>query len=82
MRNPPTTFPTRSPTRRDGARLSYRWTACIAELERLKREHIGCGYLSPERCRLANPEDRAAGLGAGPRYCARPAARLTTLLVR
>src|SRR5215218_7707353 len=43
----------------------------IAELERLKRgltECIGCGCLSLARCRLANPGDRAAGLGPGPRY--------------
>ena len=43
----------------------------IAELERLKAgltECIGCGCLSFERCRLANPEDRAASRGPGPRY--------------
>ena len=43
----------------------------IAELERLKAgltECIGCGCLSLERCQLANPADRAAGLGSGPRY--------------
>jgi len=43
----------------------------IAELERLKAgltECIGCGCLSLERCKLANPGDRAAGLGPGPRY--------------
>jgi len=65
----------RAPTRRDWARLSRKWTARIderiAELERLKvglTECIGCGCLSLERCRLANPDDRAARLGAGPRY--------------
>ena len=29
---------------------------------------IGCGCLSLERCRLNNPSDRAARLGAGARY--------------
>ncbi len=65
----------RAPTKRDWSRLSSRWTARIddriAELERLRAgltECIGCGCLSLARCRLANPEDRAAGLGPGPRY--------------
>ncbi len=43
----------------------------IAELERLKAgltECIGCGCLSLDRCRLANPNDRAASRGPGPRY--------------
>ena len=31
-------------------------------------ECIGCGCLSLGRCKLANPRDRAAGLGPGPRY--------------
>jgi len=67
--------PDRAPTRRDWSRLSSRWTARIdqriAELERLKvglTECIGCGCLSLDRCRLANPEDRAAARGPGPRY--------------
>jgi MerR family transcriptional regulator, redox-sensitive transcriptional activator SoxR len=65
----------RAPTRRDWSRLSRRWSTRIddriAELERLKAgltECIGCGCLSLDRCRLANPDDRAAGLGPGPRY--------------
>jgi MerR family transcriptional regulator, redox-sensitive transcriptional activator SoxR len=29
---------------------------------------IGCGCLSLKHCQLYNPEDRAAALGAGPRY--------------
>jgi MerR family redox-sensitive transcriptional activator SoxR len=64
-----------APTRRDWARLSASWAGRIdqniAQLERLKlglTECIGCGCLSLDRCRLANPEDRAAGLGPGPRY--------------
>jgi MerR family transcriptional regulator, redox-sensitive transcriptional activator SoxR len=63
------------PTRRDWSRLSSTWTDRIddriAELQRLRRgltECIGCGCLSLDRCRLANPDDRAAQLGAGPRY--------------
>jgi MerR family transcriptional regulator, redox-sensitive transcriptional activator SoxR len=67
--------PDRAPTRRDWSRLSRKWTARIeeriAELERLKlglTECIGCGCLSLDRCRLSNPDDRAAGLGPGPRY--------------
>ncbi|MFT3864877.1 MAG: redox-sensitive transcriptional activator SoxR [Solirubrobacterales bacterium] len=63
------------PTRRDWSRLSATWSGRIderiAELERLKAgltECIGCGCLSLDRCKLSNPDDRAAGLGAGPRY--------------
>ncbi|MGI8428724.1 MAG: redox-sensitive transcriptional activator SoxR [Solirubrobacteraceae bacterium] len=67
--------PHRVPTRRDWSRLSREWGARIderiAELERLRlglTECIGCGCLSLERCRLSNPDDRAASLGPGPRY--------------
>jgi len=67
--------PSRAPTRRDWSRLSRQWRLRIderiAELERLRTgltECIGCGCLSLERCRLANPGDRAARLGPGPRY--------------
>jgi len=67
--------PERAPNRRDWARLARSWSARIdrriAELERLKvglTGCIGCGCLSLERCRLANPGDRAARLGPGPRY--------------
>jgi MerR family redox-sensitive transcriptional activator SoxR len=67
--------PDRAPTRRDWSRLSSTWTARIderiAELERLRvglTECIGCGCLSLERCKLANPFDRAAARGPGPRY--------------
>lgn len=65
----------RVPDRADWAKLSGRWTeriqARIAELQRLRQgltECIGCGCLSLDRCRLANPGDAAARRGAGPRY--------------
>jgi MerR family redox-sensitive transcriptional activator SoxR len=64
-----------APTRGDWSRLTREWTSRIdqriAELERLKvgvTECIGCGCLSLDRCKLSNPDDRAARLGAGPRY--------------
>jgi MerR family redox-sensitive transcriptional activator SoxR len=67
--------PERAPTRRDWSRLGRTWTSRIdqriAELERLRRgltECIGCGCLSLDRCRLANPGDRAARRGPGARY--------------
>lgn len=79
-----------APTPRDWSRLSRTWSARIdariAELERLKAgltDCIGCGCLSLNRCKLTNPDDRAARLGPGPRYwlgdprppeCAREAA--------
>ncbi|HZA58283.1 MAG TPA: redox-sensitive transcriptional activator SoxR [Solirubrobacterales bacterium] len=65
----------RVPNRSDWAKLSSSWSARIedriAELERLKlglTECIGCGCLSLDRCKLSNPEDRAARRGPGPRY--------------
>jgi MerR family redox-sensitive transcriptional activator SoxR len=65
----------RVPERADWAKLSARWTRRveerIAELERLKAgltQCIGCGCLSLQQCRLANPEDRASRAGPGPRY--------------
>jgi MerR family redox-sensitive transcriptional activator SoxR len=65
----------RAPRRDDWAQLSGSWTtrieARIAELERLRdslTECIGCGCLSLDRCKLANPDDRAGRHGPGPRY--------------
>ena len=67
--------PDRAPARSEWSRLSATWTERIddriAELERLKlglTECIGCGCLSLDRCKLANPGDRAGKLGPGPRY--------------
>jgi MerR family transcriptional regulator, redox-sensitive transcriptional activator SoxR len=67
--------PARVPTRGDWARLSGGWKKRIdqriAELERLRdglTECIGCGCLSMDRCKLANPADYAARQGPGPRY--------------
>ena len=67
--------PDRAPTRRDWARLSSGWSsridARIAELEWLRAgltDCIGCGCLSLDRCRFANPDDRAGAGGAGPRF--------------
>jgi MerR family redox-sensitive transcriptional activator SoxR len=69
----------RAPERSDWAKLSSAWTkridARIAELERLRAgltECIGCGCLSLDRCQFANPGDRAARRGAGPRYWIEP----------
>lgn len=67
--------PDGTPTGSDWSRLSRTWSdrigQRIAELQRLQAgltECIGCGCLSLHRCRLANPGDRAARLGPGPRY--------------
>ncbi len=64
----------RVPEGKDWEKLSGAWTQRIdqriAELERLRdglTGCIGCGCLSLNKCRLANPGDRAARLGAGPR---------------
>jgi MerR family redox-sensitive transcriptional activator SoxR len=66
--------PNRAPNARDWSRLSSTWTTRIddriAELERLKdglTGCIGCGCLSLDRCKLANPGDRAGRAGPGPR---------------
>jgi MerR family transcriptional regulator, redox-sensitive transcriptional activator SoxR len=67
--------PHRAPSRADWSRLSSSWTGRIerriAELERLRdglTGCIGCGCLSLDRCRLANPDDRAARSGPGARF--------------
>ena len=65
----------RAPERADWARLSVNWKKRIqqriADLQRLElglTECIGCGCLSLDRCQLANPGDRAARRGMGPRH--------------
>jgi MerR family redox-sensitive transcriptional activator SoxR len=63
-----------TPNRQDWQRLSQRWhdqlDARIRGLEQLRDQFtdcIGCGCLSLERCRMANPGDRLADRGPGPR---------------
>ena len=65
----------RTPTKEDWSRLSRQWRPRLDEqialLERLRDRLdgcIGCGCLSLQTCRLANPGDRAAQYGPGPRY--------------
>jgi MerR family redox-sensitive transcriptional activator SoxR len=67
--------PNRAPGRSDWERLSRSWETRIderiGELERLKNslgDCIGCGCLSLDRCHLANPNDRVAQAGPGPRF--------------
>jgi MerR family redox-sensitive transcriptional activator SoxR len=61
-----------APTGADWAQLSRGWKARVElRIEELQRLHmgleecIGCGCLSLKRCRLVNPDDRAARAGAG-----------------
>ena len=65
----------RTPTARDWARLSAAWCrdlderiSALQDLRDRLTGCIGCGCLSLGRCKLANPGDRAARLGPGPRY--------------
>ncbi|WP_022952503.1 redox-sensitive transcriptional activator SoxR [Leucothrix mucor] len=65
----------RTPTKADWEKLSRKFKAeieqRIAGLEQLRDtldSCIGCGCLSLQKCRLYNPDDQAAELGAGPRY--------------
>ena len=65
----------RVPERADWAKLSGGWTRRvderIAELERLREgltQCIGCGCLSLQQCRLANPDDAVGRAGPGPRF--------------
>ena len=64
----------RTPTPSDWARLSRRWRTRLDEridqLERLRDDLakcIGCGCLSFQTCRLANPWDELSKEGPGPR---------------
>src|SRR5262245_19620041 len=63
------------PDRADWSRLSAAWTMRvdqqIGELQRLRAgltQCIGCGCLSLRECQLANPGDRVARAGPGPRF--------------
>lgn len=65
----------RTPTKADWEKLSRQFSEDIDQriekLSLLKASLsgcIGCGCLSLKSCALYNPGDRAAGLGAGPRY--------------
>ena len=65
----------RGPTAKEWKALSASWRplldARIRLLEGLRDDLdgcIGCGCLSLATCRLRNPGDAAAALGAGPRY--------------
>jgi MerR family redox-sensitive transcriptional activator SoxR len=65
----------RTPTKQDWARIARVFGKVldqrIAALEQLRARLdgcIGCGCLSLRDCKLYNPDDRAARLGAGPRY--------------
>lgn len=64
----------RIPNRKDWEQLSQRWhdelTERIHFLEQLRDEFtgcVGCGCLSIDKCRMANPYDTLAAQGAGPR---------------
>lgn len=65
----------RTPTKRDWERISQtmanaldRKIAVLTQMRERLSGCIGCGCLSLKACKLYNPEDRAAGFGAGPRY--------------
>lgn len=65
----------RTPTKADWARISTQFrTVLDGKIETLTRLRdnldgcIGCGCLSLDKCKLYNADDRAAKLGAGPRY--------------
>ncbi len=65
----------RTPTKADWAAISADFRAVLDDkIETLTQLRdnldgcIGCGCLSLDKCKLYNPEDRAATHGAGPRY--------------
>jgi MerR family transcriptional regulator, redox-sensitive transcriptional activator SoxR len=65
----------RTPSRKDWERLSNKWRddldARIETLQALRNRLttcIGCGCLSIDQCDLLNPDDEAAGRGAGAHY--------------
>jgi MerR family redox-sensitive transcriptional activator SoxR len=69
----------RAVTAAEWRRLSSSWRPQIDDrirtLERLREQLdrcIGCGCLSMDACQMANPDDRAATRGPGPRFWLRP----------
>ncbi len=69
----------RNPTRRDWQRISESWRdeleARIRHLQQLRddfTECVGCGCLSIDRCRMANPYDQLSRHGPGPRRLLEP----------
>lgn len=65
----------RTPTPKDWADMSLSFRDVLdARIETLQKLRdnldgcIGCGCLSLPKCKLYNPEDRAAAKGHGPRY--------------
>lgn len=65
----------RTPTKRDWSKISrsfrHQLDERIAALTKLRDNLdscIGCGCLSLQRCRLVNPNDKAANDGPGPRF--------------
>ena len=69
----------RTPTRTDWEKLSTYWRseldARIQEMTTLRdslTDCIGCGCLSLDRCKLANPDDRLGLQGPGPRRLMNP----------
>lgn len=69
----------RTPNKADWTRISRLWRERLdAEIEALEALRdgldscIGCGCLSLQRCRIANPGDVAARAGPGARYLPAP----------
>lgn len=69
----------RTPTKADWTRVSRLWRRRLDEemeaLEALRDRLdscIGCGCLSLQRCRIANPDDVAGRAGPGARYLPAP----------
>ncbi len=72
----------RTPTKEDWSRISRSWRGRLdAEIEALEALRdgldscIGCGCLSLQRCRIANPGDVAGRAGPGARYLPEPLRR-------
>ncbi|MEX0675011.1 MAG: redox-sensitive transcriptional activator SoxR [Gaiellaceae bacterium] len=72
----------RVPSRRDWERLSRAWRDdldrriwTLTALRGRLTTCIGCGCLSIDACKLLNPGDEAAALGAGAHYLERDSAR-------